>query len=230
MNILVFDSDSQTLDAIGGALSSLAAHQIDLEASAEHVLSLLDRNAYDLCIFEVHENANRSGFELLKTMRENGSATPTILISSDYQIESRLRGLKLGCEDYIQKPFLMEEFLLKVEVVLRRYKSPPTPDYELSYEDLKINVISREVFRSNRKIKLQTREFLLLEYLLKNKEEIVSKATILLDVLDYRSDHQTNVVDVLVHRLRAKIDRDFDLKLIHNIRGVGYSLRASEEI
>jgi two-component system OmpR family response regulator len=140
-------------------------------------------------------------------------------------VNDRVKGLQAGGDDYLTKPFAFAELLARIQALIRRSSDSSEPT-SLSCADLTLDLLSREVTRGGEKVELQAREFSLLEYLLRNAGRVVSKTMILEHIWDYAFDPQTNVVDVLVCRLRSKIDRDFDPKLIHTLRGAGYVLRA----
>jgi DNA-binding response OmpR family regulator len=164
------------------------------------------------------------GLSLIKHIRSNGITTPVIILSAKRTVEDRVRGLETGSDDYLIKPFSFSELLARINALIRRnsHISEPT---RLQVEDLLLDLITRDVRRGDRVIELQPKEFALLEYLMRNTGRVVSKTMILEHVWDYNFDPQTNVVDVMIWRLRNKIDRDSDIKLIQTIRGVGYVLK-----
>jgi len=157
-------------------------------------------------------------------MRAKKINTPVLILSAKRTVEDRVKGLQKGGDDYLIKPFSFSELLARIQALIRRAHASPDPT-TLKAGDLTLDLLKHEVTRGGRKIDLQPREFSLLEYLLHNKDRIVSKTMILEHVWDYSFDPQTNVVDVLVCRLRNKIDRDFPDKLIHTIRSVGYVIK-----
>ena len=148
---------------------------------------------------------------------------PLIILSAKQSVDDRVKGLQTGSDDYLTKPFAFAELLARVQALIRRGGSPS----RLTVVELSLDPLSREVTRSGQNIELQPREFTLLEYLMRNAGRAVSKTMILEHVWDYRFDPQTNVVDVLVCRLRNKVDKDFRDRVIHTIRGVGYVLKVS---
>jgi two-component system OmpR family response regulator len=139
-------------------------------------------------------------------------------------VDDRVRGLQTGSDDYLTKPFAFAELLARVQALVRRASRAPEPT-ALSVEDVTLDLLSRKVTRSGKPLDLRPREFVLLEYLMRNAGKVVSKTMILSHVWEYNFDPQTNIVDVLVSRLREKIDRPFEKKLLHTVRGVGYVLR-----
>ncbi|MEW6500603.1 MAG: response regulator transcription factor, partial [Thermodesulfobacteriota bacterium] len=162
---------------------------------------------------------------LLDELRRQGINTPVLILSAKRTVEDRVKGLQAGGDDYLTKPFAFSELLARVQALLRRTGTTVTDHTLLKYHDLVLDKLKREVRRGNEKIELQPREFALLEYLMQHAGQALSKTMILEHVWDYNFDPQTNVVDVLVCRLRNKIDRDFPRKLIRTIRGVGYVLQ-----
>jgi DNA-binding response OmpR family regulator len=147
-----------------------------------------------------------------------------IILSAKRSVDDRVKGLQTGSDDYLVKPFAFSELLARVQALIRRASAPALPS-RLVVGDLHMDLLTREVFRGDQKIDLQTREFALLEYLMRNTGKVVSKTMIMEHVWEYNFDPQTNVVDVLVCRLRNKMERDFEKKMIHTIRGVGYVLK-----
>ena len=153
------------------------------------------------------------------------STTPVLILSARRSVDDRVRGLQTGGDDYLTKPFAFAELLARVQALVRRATRAPEPT-TLTVDDLALDLLSRRVTRGGKPIDLRPREFALLEYLMRNAGKVVSKTMILSHVWEYNFDPQTNIVDVLVSRLREKIDRPFEKKLLHTVRGVGYVLRA----
>ena len=152
--------------------------------------------------------------------------TPVLILSAKRSVDDRVKGLQKGGDDYLTKPFAFSELLARVQALIRR-ASGSAEATGATVGDLSINILKHEATRAGKKINLQPREFALLEYLMRHAGRVVSKTIIMEHVYDYSFDPQTNVVDVLVCRLRNKVDRDFEKKLIHTIRGVGYSIKES---
>src|SRR5512142_2513011 len=157
--------------------------------------------------------------------RQRGIVTPVLILSARRTVDDRVRGLQAGGDDYLTKPFAFAELLARVQALVRRASRAPEAA-ALTLGDLSLDLLSRRVTRGGAAIDLRPREFALLEYLLRNAGKVVSKTMILSHVWEYSFDTQTNVVDVLVSRLREKVDRPFAQKLLHTVRGVGYVLRA----
>jgi DNA-binding response OmpR family regulator len=196
------------------------AHEADGEAG----LAAAAQHGYDVAIVDVML-PKRDGLSLIEELRRRGVATPVLILSARRSVDDRVRGLQTGGDDYLTKPFAFAELLARVQALVRRATRAPEPT-TLSVEDIALDLLSRRVTRGGVPIDLRPREFTLLEYLMRNAGKVVSKTMILSHVWEYNFDPQTNVVDVLVSRLREKIDRRFEKKLLHTVRGVGYVLRA----
>jgi two-component system, OmpR family, response regulator len=164
------------------------------------------------------------GLTIIERMRQRKILTPVIVLSAKRSVDDRVRGLQTGGDDYLVKPFSFSELLARVHALIRRANHETEPT-RLLMGELSLDLLSREVARAGKKIDLQPREFSLLEYLMRNSGRVVSKTMIIEHVWGYSFDPQTNVVDVLVSRLRNKVDHDFENKLIHTHRGVGYALK-----
>ena len=164
------------------------------------------------------------GLKIIERVRQNAINIPVLILSAKDSVDDRVKGLRAGGDDYLTKPFAYAELLARTQALIRRSSGTVEPT-QLKVGDLTMDLLKREVVRDGRKIDLQPREFSLLEYFLRNSERVLSKTMILENIWDYNFDPQTNVVDVLVSRLRSKVDRDFDQKMIHTIRGVGYVLK-----
>ena len=222
MNLLVVEDDSKICELLGRGLRE-AGYRVDLARDGSEALLLFEEKTFDLIVLDLML-PGLDGMEVLRRMRFQKIQAPVIILSARQSLEDRLLGLRAGGDDYILKPFSFEELLVRIEAVLRR-SADATVSSLLSFDDLTVNLLTREVSRGGKKIELQAREFSLLECLLRNPERVLAKTLILEKVWDYRFDPQTNVVDVLVCRLRAKVDRDQGPKLIHTIRGMGYVLK-----
>jgi len=165
------------------------------------------------------------GLTLIDMIRARGVRTPVLILSARRSVDDRVRGLQTGGDDYLTKPFAFSELLARVQALVRRASRTPEPT-TLTVADLVLDLLSRRVTRGGKVIELRPREFALLEYLMRSAGRVVSKTMILSHVWEYNFDPQTNIVDVLVSRLREKIDKPFETKLLHTVRGVGYVLRA----
>jgi DNA-binding response OmpR family regulator len=169
------------------------------------------------------------GLTIIERMRQQKILTPVIVLSAKRSVDDRVRGLQTGGDDYLVKPFSFSELLARVHALIRRANHETEPT-RLLIGELSLDLLSREVRRAGKKIDLQPREFSLLEYLMRSSGRVVSKTMIIEHVWGYNFDPQTNVVDVLVSRLRNKVDRDFENKMIHTHRGVGYALKLPEAV
>ena len=168
------------------------------------------------------------GFEILKRIREKGIKTPVLLLTALDGIEDRVKGLDYGADDYLVKPFAFDELMARIRVLLRRNSTNGNSNASniFSIANLTVNCNSHDVFRDDVPIKLSTREFTILEYMIRNKERVLSREQIEQHIWNYDYEGGTNVIDVYIRYLRRKIDKDFEPKLIHTIRGVGYVLKA----
>jgi DNA-binding response OmpR family regulator len=167
------------------------------------------------------------GIALVESLRREGVKVPVIFLSAKGSVEDRVRGLQSGGDDYLTKPFSFTELLARVQALIRRSTEAGAESTRIVVGDLQMDLLTRQVTRGGKRIELQPREFSLLEYLMRNAGKVVTKTMILEHIFDYSFDPQTNVVDVLVHRLRGKVDKEFTDKLIHTYRGMGYSLKTS---
>lgn len=165
------------------------------------------------------------GLSVIEKARERGIKTPIIILSAKRDVDDRIKGFQKGGDDYLVKPFSFSELLVRIQALIRR-SAAAVPETILSCGDLTLSLISHKVERGGKEIELQPKEFALLEYLLRNKGRVLSKTLIMEKIWQYDFDPQTNIVDVLVSRLRSKIDKDFDVKLLHTVRGVGYVIKS----
>lgn len=163
----------------------------------------------------------KTGLEIITEMRKKGITTPSLILSAKRETEDKIVGLKSGADDYLVKPFSFSELFVRIEALIRRSKHEELSN-NIDVNGVSLNRLSREVYRNDIGIILQPREFTLLELLMRNCGNVLTKTIILEHIWGFNFDPQTNVVDVLVSRLRSKIDKDFEVKLIHTIRGVGY--------
>jgi two-component system OmpR family response regulator len=198
---------------------------VDHAADGEQALSLLRAVNYDATVLDVML-PRLDGLSVLRQLRQDKNRIPVLVLSAKASVDSRVSGLQAGGDDYLTKPFAFSELLARIQALIRRATQIAEPT-SLCAGDLSMNLLSREVMRAGQRIELQSREFALLELLMRNPGRPITKTMILEHVWDYSFDPQTNVVDVLAHRLRAKLDKDFAVKLIHTIRGVGYVLKTA---
>ena len=222
MRILVVEDDKKIASFIVKGLKQ-SGFAVDHAANGEDGLVLATSTPYDAAVIDIML-PKLDGLSLVQELRNRKIHLPVLILSARASVDDRIKGLQSGGDDYLVKPFAFSELLARVQALIRRATRETEPT-TLTAGDLTMNLVTREVRRGNRKIELQAREFSLLEYLMRNAGKVVSKALILEHVWDYSFDPQTNVVDVVVCRLRNKIDRDFDKKVIRTLRGVGYALK-----
>ncbi len=222
MKILLLEDDVKIAAFVAKGLRE-AAYVVDISANGEEGCEMGRKNAYDAAIVDLML-PKLDGLSVIERWRTEQIRLPVLILSAKRSLDDRVKGLQVGGDDYLTKPFSFAELLARLQALIRRSGSA-TIATSLTFADLKMDLLTREVWRGTTKIDLQAREFLLLEYLLRNQDKVVSKTMILEHVWNYHFDPQTNVVDVLVCRLRNKIDRDFEPKLIQTLRGAGYSLR-----
>ncbi|MBU0734587.1 MAG: response regulator transcription factor [Proteobacteria bacterium] len=222
MRILVVEDDMKIASFISKGLNE-AGFAVDVANDGVDGLHLGLTEPYDAAVVDIML-PGLDGLSLIERLRTKEILTPVIILSAKRSVDDRVKGLQSGGDDYLTKPFSFSELLARIHALIRRSTRTSEPS-TLSAGDLTIDLLARQAKRENHDISLPSREFALLEYLIRNKGRIVSKTSILEHVYDYSFDPQTNVVDVLVCRLRNKIDRDFDQKIIHTVRGMGYVLK-----
>jgi two-component system OmpR family response regulator len=226
MRILVVEDDK---DVAGFVVKGLreAGHTVEHADNGRDGLFLAASENFDAIILDRMLPGGIDGLRLLETLRAQDNATPVLFLSALSQVDDRVKGLKAGGDDYLTKPFAFAELLARVEALTRRGKTDG-PTTRLAVGDLEIDLLSRGVRRAGQKIDLQPREFRLLEYLMRHAGQVVTRTMLLEGVWDYHFDPQTNVIDVHVSRLRQKIDKPFELPLLHTVRNAGYMLRAED--
>lgn len=222
MRALVVEDDDTIADFVTRGLRE-AGFAVDRASDGDAGLSAALTQSYDVAILDLML-PKRDGLSLIEALRARRIATPVLILSARRSVDDRVRGLQTGGDDYLTKPFAFTELLARVQALVRRSTRPVEPT-ALTAGDLELDLLSRRVTRAGRPIELRPREFALLEYLMRNAGKVVSKTMILSHVWEYTFDPQTNIVDVLVSRLRERVDRPFDKKLLHTVRGVGYVLR-----
>src|SRR3977135_2471596 len=223
MHALLIEDDDTIAEFVARGLRE-AGFAVDRVAVGAAGLEAATDQAYDVAVIDVML-PKRDGLSVIEELRRRGIMTPVLILSARRSVDDRVRGVQAGGDDYLTKPFAFSELLARVQALVRRASRTPEPT-TLTVEDLVLDLLSRRVSRAGAAIELRPREFALLEYLMRNAGKVVSKTMILSHVWEYSFDPQTNVVDVLVSRLRDKIDRPFEAKLLHTVRGVGYVLRA----
>jgi two-component system OmpR family response regulator len=222
MRALIVEDDNTIAEFVARGLRE-AGFAVDRAEDGQTGLDLLLATPYDAAIVDLML-PRRDGLSLIDELRRQGRTTPVLILSARRSVDDRVRGLQAGGDDYLTKPFAFSELLARVQALVRRATRTPEST-TLAVGDLTLDLLSRKVTRAGAPIDLRPREFALLEYLMRNAGRVVSKTMILSHVWEYSFDPQTNIVDVLISRLREKIDRPFDTKRLQTVRGVGYVLR-----
>jgi two-component system OmpR family response regulator len=223
MKILLIEDDREAASYLIQALDE-AGHVTHHASDGETGYAMASSMDYDVLIVD-RMLPRRDGLSLIDALRGRGVGTPVLILSARRSVDDRVRGLQSGGDDYLTKPFAFAELLARVQALIRRATGASEPT-RLGYADLSMDLLTRKVTRAGQPLDLRPREFALLEYLLRNPGKVLSKTMILSHVWGYNFDPNTNVVDVLVSRLRDRIDRPFEHKLLHTVRGVGYVLKA----
>jgi two-component system OmpR family response regulator len=219
MRILIVEDDLKISSYIQKGLEQ-SGYTVDQACDGDEGLASISTSHYDLLLVDLML-PKVDGLTLIETMRSHGNKTPILILSAKQSVDDRVKGLQKGGDDYLTKPFSFAELLARIQALLRRANQTSEATH-LSVGDIKMDLLSRQVIRDGKPIELHQKEFALLEYFLRNPGHVLTKTLILDHVWNYQFDPQTNVVDVLVCRLRNKLDKDFKTKCIHTLRGVGY--------
>ncbi len=222
MRILIVEDDKSTASFIMKGLKQ-SGFVVEDAPDGEDGLHRALTESYDAAVVDIML-PKLDGLTLIEELRKKKVLTPVIILSAKRSVDDRIKGLRAGGDDYLVKPFAFSELLARIQALIRRANSVPEPT-TLTVGNLSMDLLKRRVLRAEREIELQPREFALLEFLMRNAGMVVSKTMIMEHVWDYNFDPQTNVVEARICRLRDKIDRSFDTKLIHTVRGVGYVLK-----
>jgi two-component system OmpR family response regulator len=225
LRVLLVEDDQKIASFVIKGLKA-EGFAVDHAADGEVGLHLAMTEPYDLAVIDIML-PKKDGYDIIAAIRREKINLPVIILSARGAIEDKVKGLQLGSDDYLTKPFAFSELLARLQALLRRSRGATEPT-RLAVGDLTMNLITREVVRRGRKIELQPLEFSLLEYLLRNAGKVVSKTMIMEHVWDYHFDPQTNVVESRIYHLREKMDKGFETKLIHTVRGVGYVLKPAQ--
>jgi two-component system OmpR family response regulator len=223
MRLLIVEDDRDAAAYLVKGLKE-SGHVVDHAADGVEGLALSRAQTYDVAIVD-RMLPRLDGLNLVQKMREEGNQVPVLFLSALGEIDDRVKGLKAGGDDYLPKPYAFVELLARVDALVRR-RQPEQVQTKLVVGDLELDLLSRSASRGGHAIDLQPREFLLLEYLMRHAGQVVTRTMLLENVWDYHFDPQTNVIDVHISRLRAKIDKGFADALLHTVRGAGYCLRA----
>ena len=221
MRILIVEDDNELAEALVESFTD-ESYAVDLARTGERADHLMSVNAYDLVVLD-RKIPPPNGLELLRIWREAGLSTPVLLLTADGEVHDRVEGLDLGADDFLGKPFAFAELHARVRSLLRRRDKPVLR--KLAAADVVMNRDAHQVTVGGEPVHLAPKEFALLEYLLLRKDQVVSRAELSEHVWNERFDSGSNVIDVLIHRIRGKIDRDPDAKLLHTVLAVGYTIK-----
>ena len=221
MRILIAEDEPDLQKVLMNRLKA-ENYSVDACGNGQDALDYISMASYDLIILDIMMPI-MNGLEVLKHIRGEGILTPVLLLTAKDTVEDRVNGLDLGADDYLIKPFAFDELLARIRVLMRRQTGHVSNIYEIG--DLVVDCNTRKVTRQDRTIELSSKEFAILEYMIRNKDIVLSRENIEQHVWNYDYEGGSNIVDVYIRYLRKKIDKDFDVKLIHTIRGSGYVLR-----
>lgn len=226
VRVLVVEDDVEAAAYIVKGLRE-SGHVVDHAADGDDGLNLAMSGQFDVLVID-RMLPKQDGLSVVSSLREEGRTTPVLFLSALGEVEDRVSGLRAGGDDYLTKPFAFAELLARIEVLVRRANPGEAQQTRMQVGGLEMDLLSRKVTRDGQDIDLQPREFRLLEYLMKHAGQVVTRTMLLENVWEYHFDPQTNVIDVHVSRLRAKIDKNFETPLLHTVRGAGYTLRAPQ--
>ncbi len=226
MRILLIEDDQVIANFIVKGLKE-AGYCVDHVADGIEGLDLALNNSYDIDIVDIML-PKLDGLSIIERMRKQNIETPVIILSAKRSIDDRVKGLQSGGDDYLIKPFSFSELLARIQAHLRRF-THVSESTQITIHDLSLDLLARTVTREGKKIELQPKEFALLEYLMRNAGNIVSKTMIMERVWNYNFDPQTNVVEARISKLREKVDKSFKTSLIHTIRGLGYVFKKEND-
>ena len=224
MRVLVIEDDREHADFIQKVLGE-AGHDVETVDDGASGLARARQNEFDALVVD-RMLPEKPGLQLVEEFRNGGGTTPALFLSALSDVDNRVEGLRVGADDYLSKPFAPEELVARVEALGRRQVSGEPPVTSLKVGDLEMDLLSRKVTRGDTPIDLQPREFKLLEFLMRHAGQTVTRTMLLEKVWNYHFDPQTNVIDVHISRLRAKIDKEFEHQLLQTVRGAGYCLQA----
>jgi two-component system OmpR family response regulator len=224
MHILLIEDDRQAAEYLAKGLGE-CGHVVDHAADGDAGLHLALSGQYEVIVVD-RMLPGRDGLSIIRMLRADHNQTPALVLSALGEVDDRVAGLRAGGDDYLVKPYAFTELLARLDALSRR-NHPATQEPQLRVGDLVIDRRSQTVRRADRRIRLQPREFRLLEYLMRNAGRVVTRTMLLEHVWDFHFDPQTNVIDVQISRLRSKIDKGFAVPLLHTVRGAGYKLSES---
>ncbi|PZO03864.1 MAG: DNA-binding response regulator [Hyphomicrobiales bacterium] len=226
MRLLIVEDDAEAAAYLTKAFRE-AGHVADHAGDGLEGYAMAEGGGYDVLVVD-RMLPRLDGLSLIRSLREQKDATPALILSALAQVDDRVKGLRAGGDDYLPKPYAFSELLARVEVLARRRGAPASEPTTYRVGDLDLDRLAHRVTRGGTEILLQPREFRLLEYLMKHAGQVVTRTMLLENVWDYHFDPQTNVIDVHVSRLRAKVDKGFEHPMIHTIRGAGYMVRDTQ--
>tara|TARA_R110002096_G_scaffold195693_2_gene378370 strand:- start:10878 stop:11561 length:684 start_codon:yes stop_codon:yes gene_type:complete len=226
MKILIVEDEAKISEYLRQGLTE-AGFLVDLARNGLDGHHRAMTESYDLVILDVML-PDINGWKILQALRDAGDKVPVLFLTARDTVDDRVKGLELGADDYLVKPFAFAELLARVRTLLRRGAAPAI-ETSLNVADLELDLMRRRVIRAGRRITLTAKEFALLELLIRHENEVLPRSLIASQVWDMNFDSNTNVIDVAIRRLRAKVDDSFDCKLIHTVRGMGYMLEAAGE-
>ncbi|MEM7208923.1 MAG: response regulator transcription factor [Pseudomonadota bacterium] len=225
MRLLIVEDDKDAASYLVKGLTE-CGHVTDHAADGDAGLDLALTNAYDALVID-RMLPKRDGLSIIAELRKTGNTTPVLILSALDAVDERVEGLAAGGDDYLTKPYALNELIARLEALVRR-AHPEHAATLLHVGDLKLDLLKRKVTRDGTRINLQPREFRLLEYLMRHAGQVVTRTMLLENVWDYHFDPQTNVIDVQISRLRSKIDKDFGQSMLQTVRGAGYRLVTAE--
>ena len=223
MRALIIEDDAETAGYVAKGLAE-TGFVVDVVSDGKDGLVRAMAEDYDIAVID-RMLPGLDGLSIVAALRRAGNQTPVLFLTAMGAVEDRVAGLRGGGDDYLVKPFAFSELHARIDALLRRRAGGGAAPTTLELADLEMDMLARTVTRAGRAIELQPREFKLLEVLMRNAGHVVTRTMLLEHVWDYNFDPQTNVIDVHISRLRRKIDRDFEVALLHTVRGAGYSLR-----
>lgn len=226
MRILLVEDDESHAQFVVGGLKQ-AGHNVDHAKDGMDGLFLATEETYDVIVLD-RMLPKLDGLAILQALRSSGNKTPVLILSSLGKVEERIKGLKTGGDDYLTKPFEFGELIARIEVLARRSGKEQIEQTLLQVGDLEMNLITREVTRNSKKLELQSKEFRLLEFLMRRPEQVVTRTMLLEGVWDFHFNTNTNLIDAQMSKLRQKVDKGFSTPLIHTIRGAGYKISAKK--
>ncbi len=225
MRVLIIEDDPEAVEYMVKGLKE-SGHVADHAIDGEDGFQMAQGEVYDVLVVD-RMLPGLDGLSLVGRLRAEGNQTPVLFLSALGKVDDRVKGLRAGGDDYLVKPYAFSELLARIEVLVRRQR-PAEAQTRLRVGDLEMDLLARRVVRGGTRIELQPREFRLLEYLMKHAGQVVTRTMLLENVWEYHFDPQTNVIDVHISRLRAKIDKGFARPLLNTVRGVGYCIRDTE--